>query len=499
MTNRKNSRFVNNSSNVIPYLHTQGKVIVFATMAITVITCLAVYLFISPELWLALPIVISVALSVVVQRRINSAFTVLNAIDETLLSASSGSFYKRIVKVAGMGELGHVAWQLNDLLDQIEAYFKEVNSCFEYVARGSYERRALYKGLPGQMGKSLQSINYSIDKMAEGMDLLAANGLNSELHHLNTTHLIQNLKQNQQDLDRITQEIERVETIAAENGDAAKQSYRDVELMTAKLTEINTNISEVATVVQQLGEDSQRVSSSLSIITDIADQTSLLALNAAIEAARAGEQGKGFAVVADEVKALSNRTKQAAIEVSDTITSFSSRVQDMVVKAERSSSSASEVTEQANDFKEKFEAFSESAELTKNYISNAKNRTFGTLVKVDHVIFKQNGYLALGDSAGHDDEIQAVAVDHQSCRLGKWYYEGLGNQNFSNTTAYSKIAEPHEMVHKSVYSAVKLRDKNWKADPLIRDNIVGFMRVAEENSNRILIHIDEMMDERSAV
>lgn len=499
MKYKKNSQYVNNSSNVIPYLHTQSKAIIFAIMAITVITCLSVYVFISPELWLALPVVLSIGLSFVAQRRANSAFAVLNAIDETLVSASSGSFYKRIVRVAGMGELGHVAWQLNDLLDQIEAYFKEVNSCFEYVAKGSYERRALYKGLPGQMGKSLQSINFSIDKMAEGMDLLAANGLNSELHHLNTTHLIQNLKQNQQDLDRITQEIERVETIATENGEAAKQSHHDVELMTAKLTEINSNISEVASVVQQLGEDSQRVSSALSIITDIADQTSLLALNAAIEAARAGEQGKGFAVVADEVKALSNRTKQAAIEVSETIIGFSSRVQDMVVKAEVSSSSASEVTVQANNFKEKFEAFSESAELTKTYISNAKNRTFGTLVKVDHVIFKQNGYLALGDSSGHEDDITAVAVDHNSCRLGKWYYEGLGNKNFSNTSGYSKIAEPHEIVHKSVYSAVKLRDQNWKTDPAIRDNIIGFMRAAEESSNRILIHIDEMMDERSAV
>jgi len=496
MSKQRSSKYTNKSSNVIPYLHTQAKMVIFASMGVTVLTCLMVYIFVAPILWLALPLVLSVLIATVSYRSINSAFTVLNAVDETLASARSGSFYKRITKVAGMGELGMVAWELNDLLDRVEAYFKEVNSCFEYVAKGSYERRALFKGLPGQMRKSLLSINFSIDKMAEGMDLLAANELSSELHNLNTINLIDNLKHNQQDLDRISREIEQVETIAAENGEAAKQSRLDVEAMTSKLADINGNISDVAKVIQQLGEDSKRVSSSLSIITEIADQTSLLALNAAIEAARAGEQGRGFAVVADEVKALSNRTKEAAVEVSTTINNFSNRVQDMVVKAEVSSTAANDVNQQANMFKEKFTQFSESAERTQYFISNAKDRTFGTLVKLDHIIYKQNGYRALDDSADRSEEISAVAVSDHECRLGKWYREGEGAKNFANTRAFRAIEEPHRAVHQSVFDAVKLRDKGWRGDSEVRLNIIANMREAEKQSNLMLCSIEEMMDEK---
>ncbi|HLW55782.1 MAG TPA: methyl-accepting chemotaxis protein [Bacteriovoracaceae bacterium] len=57
----------------------------------------------------------------------------------------------------------------------------------------------------------------------------------------------------------------------------------------------------------------------LKVIEDIASKTDLLALNASIEAARVGKNGKGFTVVADEVSKLSEKTQKALASISMTI------------------------------------------------------------------------------------------------------------------------------------------------------------------------------------
>lgn len=489
----------NNISGRIPFLRTRVQFAVWTVLALVWLSNGFAFIFLEPAWWLWIAPILSLVVSFWIHHSAKQIFNLLEAVQNTISSANQGSFYKRIVKTVGMGELGLVAWELNDLLDRIESYFKEVNSCFSYVAKGSYDRKAQFRGLPGQLRNSLCSINLSIDRMRKGMDLLAANELHSELHNLNTVNLIQNLKANQADLDRISREIFEVETIANSSGQAAHDSHGEVEKMSVQLGEINSSIQEVASVVKALGNDSEKVSASLSIITEIADQTSLLALNAAIEAARAGEQGRGFAVVAEEVKALSNRTKEAAVEVASTMGNFSSRVKDMVEKAESSSGSAQIVSEQVEEFKQRFNEFSQSAETTTQYVTNAKDRTFGTLAKLDHIIFKQNGYLALDDTSARSDEIAAVSVDHTGCRMGRWYYEGDGSRSFSHTAAYKKLEAPHAAVHKAVQDAVKLRDANWRFMPEVRQKIIDNMRLAESQSDEILKRIDDMMEEKNMV
>lgn len=495
----KSKTYKNETSRGVPYLYARMKWVVALSNLILLITLISIAVIHQPHWWLVIPLILSAGLSYYALRITAFAFNALARINDTLVVANQGDFSTRITSVAGLGEVGKVAWELNDLLDRVESYFKEVDACFSYVAEGRYDRKALYKGMPGRLRKSLSQINTSLKKMEEGAKFLASNQLKSELHKLNTTHLIENLRRNQADLVSISEEMEQVESIAAQNGEAAQKSQVGVEDMSTSLESINENISNVSEVTMALEEDSAKVSESLSIITDIADQTSLLALNAAIEAARAGEQGRGFAVVADEVKALSNRTKEAAIEVTETINGFSERVAEMVKQAEISSKAAEEISEKVQQFREQFAEIASSAEDTKRYVSYSKDRTFGSLAKADHVIFKQNGYIALDDSQDRSQETAAVCVSHTECRLGKWYYEGTGLESFSTTQAYSKLEKPHAAVHGSVREAVSMLDQNWRKQPEIREEIVKHMRSAEEESYKILQYIDDMIDERHAM
>lgn len=309
-------------------------------------------------------------------------------------------------------------------------------------------------------------------------------------------HLINNLRQNQSDLVSISEEMARVENIATGNGEAAQQSQQSVSAMVTSLQAINTTTEAVVSLIRQLGEESQQMSQSLSFITEIADQTNLLALNAAIEAARAGEQGRGFAVVADEVKALSNRTKDAAIEISATINGFSERVEEMVVQATHSEKISTELGEVALSLHHQFETFASAADETCRYIRYAKDLTFGSLAKADHVIFKQNGYLMFDDSKEHPDVLKAISTQPHECRLGQWYYQGPGLQSFSNTSSYRLLEAPHREVHAAVQRAVALREHNWREDTDVRRRIVEEMTHAEEESYKTLQHIDDMIGER---
>ena len=319
-----------------PFLQKGMRLLAISMLLISIGFCLTGILVFQASWWWLLNPALTLLPLVVLIKRTDRIVGTLNMIYQTMREANAGAFDLRITNTRKLGEVGKVAWEVNDFLDKVESYFKEMDTCFTEASKGNYLRRPLYNGIPGLLRRSMVNVERSIDLMEHNRNLLSANELHSGLHTLNINNLIRNLKEAQGDLVKISDRMEQVSHITQETGEVALESQKSVQQIVDSLTNITNTIQHVTEAVNQLGEDSRKVQSSLSIITEIADQTNLLALNAAIEAARAGEQGRGFAVVADEVKALSRRTKDAAIEVTDTINSFSARVNKMVVQAETS-------------------------------------------------------------------------------------------------------------------------------------------------------------------
>lgn len=481
-----------------PFLATGIRLLAISMLLISIsITLVGILAYGASPWWLINPLLMVVPL-IILLRRAQRVLLTLGKIFDTMREANTGAFDKRITNTKKLGEVGKVAWEVNDFLDKVESYFKEVNACFSYVAKGSYQRRALSDGMPGLLKSSLLNINESIAAMEKSASMVAANELHSALHSLNSHNLIRNLREAQSDLVKIGERMGHVAAITQETGQAALDSQQGVQQIVTSLDNITKTIQQVTEAVNQLGEDSRKVQSSLSIITEIADQTNLLALNAAIEAARAGDMGRGFAVVADEVKALSRRTKDAAIEVTGTINSFSARVEKMVVQAESSNNSALQVGEMVDGFKTQFDTFANRSQQTGTAVLMAKDLALTALVKVDHIIYKQNGYVALDISSEHEDAIKAVEVDHHNCRLGRWYYEGEGHQCFNHTHGYSAMESPHAKIHLAVQKAVGRRKDDWIRNPKIKAEIVQAMTEAENESYVLLKHMDEMVAERHA-
>ncbi len=488
-------KIINEVSNGIPFLRTQfvwGSSICYLIIAATFAYSTWQY---GLDLWhVAGGLIVVCLLSLQIFQSLRMVET-LKRIEWTLQLSSGGELHHRVHNTKGLGELGQVAWALNDLLDRVESYFKEVDTCFNHVAKGNFDRPPLGIGLPGRMGDSLNSIDRSIQAMKENEKLINRNNLASQLHKLNTENLIKNLKQTQQDLTRIDNVSRKVGEQAQSNAQGAQQSLTSVEQIRTAIEDISGTVTEVSNVVNALSRDSDQVAQSLMTIKDIADQTNLLALNASIEAARAGESGRGFAVVADEVKALSHRTKEAAESVDNVLSDFSRRVQEVSKISAHSRDVTHDMENMVSTFEGQFNRLAQSSEQSSTQVNGVCTVVYNSLVKLDHVIFKQNGYVALG-AQDKGLEYDAVQVDHTRCRLGKWYYEGLGKEDFKDTDAYQALEEPHSIVHAAVQRALELVESNWQDNKEVRDKIVQEMAQAENASEEVMYWIDKMTEDR---
>lgn len=430
-----------------------------------------------------------------VRQSVNRIINGIERIEHVLQQTNQGELHHRVTETAGLGEVGKVAWELNETLDIMESYFKEVNTCFQKAAKGDYERVALADGLPGYLKQSAKNINIAIRQMNEKEHMMIKHRLSAGLHATNVANLSNNLKSSQKDLSNITEQLQKVEAITSETGRNANASLHTVEKISASLININDNVHSVTDVITALINDSKMINESLSMITGIADQTNLLALNASIEAARAGEHGRGFAVVADEVKNLSEHTKNAALEVSQTLRAFNQRVDQMHLEAASSASLSEEVMLQVSSFRDQFSELSSSAHASVSYIAYARDKSFGLLTKLDHIIYKQNGYIAI-ENPTDCPQCTAIMVDHHSCRLGKWYFEGVGHDQFRTTLAYGRLEQPHAKIHADTQMAHRLSRENWYEDPGKLDTIIQKMHHAEEASGLVMDCIDAMVEEK---
>lgn len=117
------------------------------------------------------------------------------------------------------------------------------------------------------------------------------------------------------------------------------------------------------------------------------------------------------------------------------------------------------------------------------------------LAKVDHIVFKQNGYIAI-DKGDKCPERQAVQVSSHDCRLGKWYFEGIGQDEFSSTSAYSSLETPHAIVHQQVQRAVELIEKDWISDQDVHDQLIESIKNFESASTEVMTLMDDMVEQK---
>ena len=419
----------------------------------------------------------------------------LEKIDVVVSEVAAGEFNNRVVHIERDDKLGKVAEHINDMLDQLEAFFREVQTSFDYASQGKYFRRPISAGLHGDLKKVMEQLNSSLDVISETQKDSGKNEMLSRLSHLNTENLLRNLKNAQGDLAEVNGQMEGVQGMAQNTAERAEQSSQQIGNVLRNLGELTGIVNTTDTTISALSERTGEISNVMKVITDIAEQTNLLALNAAIEAARAGEQGRGFAVVADEVRTLAENTKKATQEIAPVIEAFSAEADVMLKNA----GSMKQITDDSSEAIGSFEAdlceFAASAQESAMQLSQSRDRAFATLIKLDHVLFKQNAYRSLelgADSA----EGQAASVDHHGCRLGKWYDSEEGHTQFGAMPSYAALEPPHARVHNGAHAVLHILQTDWINSSDSMNEIAEIFEDIEVASGEVMDLMQGMVEEK---
>jgi len=261
----------------------------------------------------------------------------------------------------------------------------------------------------------------------------------------------------------------------------------DSRNLTEQITELTSLLAISKDRTQIMAEQIENINSLLQKIVGISYQTNLLGLNATIEAARAGEAGKGFAVVADEVKALARESKKAADEITTAIDQINEESMTFSHSMEKSSDGCAKISTVIDQFDLRLNETSQANNRSMHRILGTNDRTFTSLAKLDHIIWKVNTYLSV-----IKQEKQMDFVDHKSCRLGKWYTQGEGKKSFSKLRSYPHLDHPHSIVHSGTKRVFDLID----SDEGYTAELENALKEMERGSDSVFEILDKMLKEK---
>ncbi len=490
------SKQTSQESSFWPFIRSQIKVAQAAHMTLSTLVAALGYFVYDMPVWILIYPLLVLAIVIFQHQLTQKSFNVLHRIHRTVKRSKMGALHHRVNDVAGLGEVGQVAWEVNELLDQMQSFYIEADSAFQDVIEGKKHRYAITTGVSGLPQNSLQQLNKGLDAIREVNHMSSKNELMSQLNQINVNRLVPNLSTIQTDLSGVIEEIKVALDTSEENRSDVEASEAVIDNMLGQLSNITSVLGDIQELVEQLDNDGNQVVQALALISDISEQTNLLALNASIEAARAGEHGRGFAVVADEVRTLAGRSKEAADNISRIIETFSQRSVQMRDASERAGREATALNRDIDGFHQTFNKLATSARDTHKRLDHASDKNFTVLAKVDHIVYKQRTYLSIQDLEEHQVEVQAVSVDHHNCRLGKWYDEGIGYEQFNHLQSYKQLERPHGEVHQNAHFAVDLAGQDWLHNADLRAEILAAVERTEQASDQVMDLLDKMVDEK---